>query len=107
MSSDELKVIKVVEEVFEKKLKEIITIFKTNQPTENSRVAGLIKQELEPIRAHLEKQDIEFGAKFTNIETKIEALNPVSDFIFVARKIRRFVVWVTPLIAIGLYKLFK
>lgn len=107
MSNDELKIIKVVEEVFEKKLKEIITIFKTNQPTENSRVAGLIKQELQPIRDHLEKQDREFGGKFTNIENKIEALNPVSDFIFIARKVRRFLVWLSPIIGLGLYKIFK
>lgn len=112
MSNEDLKIIKVVEEVFEKKLKEVVTIFQTNQPTETSRVTGLIKQELEPIKAHLEKQDKEFGEKFSNIEIKLNSLEPVGRGVRFFNGLRDFASYVAPYgilgaIATAIYKLFK
>lgn len=58
---------------------------------------------LRDIKAHLDLHSIELK----EIKTKVEALEPVSAFVSVAAGLRRFAVWLTPLIAFGIYKIFK
>lgn len=94
--------LKIVENVLEKKLKEIIHILQMNQPPETSRVVSLVKQELDPIKDHLKQQD----KKLEEMDRKIDLLRPVSEFVRFSKLFRKGFLWITPLggILLAIYK---
>lgn len=103
------KMLKMIKEVLNEELRSIITIFQANQPTESSRmtrlVSDVVSKELQPIKEHLSKQDIEIKQINEKLSKLTSDTEPLVEGKKTVSSIFKFILWSSPIAVI--YTFYK